>query len=234
MPLVRIPNARLTLIHAVAIGLLALAHFVTQWLHVVEGRQSVYGLVEFFDLANEGNLPTFFSIWQLLLCAAVLAIIATIRTGEGDPFRWHWTVLAAVTFYLAVDESAQIHELLIRPMRDLMPGLATGLLYWTWVVPGLIGVTVAALAYRRFTFTALPRDIRWQLIGAATLFVIGALGVEMLGAAYFQQHGQDNLAYAGVVLLEEALELSGVLVALNALIRHWSRDVDPITLAAGR
>lgn len=234
MPSVRIPNTRLTQIHVLVIALLALAHFATQWLHLVRGNDTVYGLVEFFDLANEGNLPTFFSTWQLLLCAAVMGVIAIARTQQRDPFRWHWAMLSLLTLYLAVDEAAQIHELLIRPMQELMPRVATGLFYWAWVIPGLAGVVIAALAYLRFTFVALPRDIRWQLIIAASLFVIGAIGVEMFEAAFFQKHGQQNMTYATFVLVEETLELIGELIALNALIRHWRRDIGPVRLEAAR
>ncbi len=234
MPTVRIPNARLTRVHAVIIALLALAHFVSQWLHLVRGNDTVYGLVDFFDLANEGNLPTFFSTWQLLLCAAVMAVIATARLAQRDRFRWHWVMLSLLTFYLAIDEAAQIHELLIRPMQELMPRVATGLFYWAWVIPGMTGVVIAALAYLRFTFVALPRDIRWQLILAACLFVTGAIGVEMFEAAFFQKHGQQNMTYATFVLAEETLELIGELVALNALIRHWLRDIGPVRLEATR
>lgn len=234
MPIVRISRTRLTQLHAVAIALFALAHFVTQWLHVVRGNDTVYGLVDFFDLAGEGNLPTFFSTWQLLLCAAVMAVIAAIRMSERNPFRWHWAILAILTFYLAADEAGQIHELLIRPMQELMPNVATGVFYWAWVIPGLIGVVIAALAYLRFTFTALPPDIRWQLILAAIIFVTGAIGVEMFEAAFFQLHGQQNMTYATFVLIEETFELIGELVALNALLRHWGRDVGPIQLEAQR
>ena len=232
MPTVWISRSRLTQLHALAIALFALAHLVTQWLHVVHGNDTVYGLVDFFDLAGEGNLPTFFSTWQLLLCAAVLAVIATVRMSERDPFRWHWAGLAILSFYLAADEGGEIHELLIRPMQELMPNVATGLFYWAWVIPGLIGVVIATLAYLRFTFTALPSDIRWQLILAAVLFVTGAIGVEMFEAAFFELHGQLNMTYAVFVLIEEGLELVGELVALNALLRHWGRDVGPIRLEA--
>lgn len=234
MTTVRIPIARLTQLHAIAISLLALAYAATQWQLLVRGHDTVYGLIEFFDLANEGNLPTFFSTWQLLLCAALIAVIAAVRMRQNDPFRWHWAILSLLAFYLATDEAAQIHELMIRPMRELMPNAATGLLYWAWVMPGLIGVLVVALAYLRFTVRALPADIRRQLITAAALFVGGAIGIEMFQAAHFEKHGQHNIAYATFVLFEETFELVGVLVALNALASHWRRDVGPVALEAGR
>lgn len=232
MPTVRISSRLLAQAHLVAIGLLALAHLITQWLRHVKGLDSVYGLVDFLDLANEGNLPTFFSTYQLLLCAAVLALIAGARLAERDRFRWHWVLLSALAFFLAGDEAAGLHELMIRPVQQLMPGVSTGLLYWGWVVPAMVGVLVVAVSFARFARLALPADIRWQLIIAAVIFLGGAIGVEMFEARYYQQFGQENMGYATYVLVEETCEMLGVLLALLALLRYWRREVGGVRLEA--
>ena len=227
---VPIASGRLVRAHLIVILLLAAGHLVTQWLRQVEGFESVYGLVDFFDLANEGNLPTFFSTWQLLLCAAVMAVIAAARFDEQDPFRWHWASLAVIGLYLAIDEAAGIHELLIRPTQQLLPSMSTGLFYWAWVIPAVAGIAMAALAYLRFAARALPRDIRRQLIIAVAVFLGGAIVTEMFEAAYFQTHGQANMVYAVYVLVEETLEMIGELIALHALIRYWRREIGPVAL----
>ena len=230
MTTVRIPLGRLTHLHLLAIFLLSTSHLLTQWLKQEKGFGSVYGFVDFFDLANEGNLPTFFSTWQLLLCAGVMAVIAAVRLDQRDPYRWHWATLSVLTFYLAADEAAGIHELLIRPIHQLLPSMTTGLLYWAWVIPALIGIAIAALAYFRFAMNAIPRDIRTQLIIAVVIFITGAVVIEMFEAAHFQLHGQENMTYAVYVLFEETFEMLGELIALNALIRYWIREVGPIGL----
>ena len=46
----------------------------------------------------------------------------------------------------------------------------------------------------------------------------GALGCELMGGRYFEQHGRDNLPYALLVMLEEGLELTGVIVLIHALL----------------
>ncbi len=232
MTTVRFSLGRLTRLHLVAILLLASGHLVTQWLRHAQGFGSVFGLVDFLDLANEGNLPTFFSTWQLLLCAAVMGLIAAVRLDQRDRFRWHWATLAVLTFYLAMDEAAGIHELMIRPTQLLLPSLTTGIFYWAWVIPALIGVLVCAVANFRFAFQALPRDLRSQLMLAVVVFVTGAVIVEMFEAAHFQMHGQNNMTYAIYVLVEETLEMLGELIALNALIRYWQREVGAISLQA--
>ena len=53
--------------------LLLIAGIATQWSARVLGKDHLLGLVRFFDLDAEANLPTWFSSSTLLLCALVLA-----------------------------------------------------------------------------------------------------------------------------------------------------------------
>jgi hypothetical protein len=67
------------------------------------------------------------------------------------------------------------------------------------------------------------------VIGAA-LFVGGAIGVEMPEARYVEQHGLDNFAYGLFVVVEEVLEMTGVLVFLTGIMKYCSRHLGSVVL----
>lgn len=202
---------------AIAIGMLASAHLITQVLKYRAGLPEVYGLVPLFDMGEENNLPTFFSGGQLLLCALLLYLIARTRAGRHPVDFRYWAMLALIFFWLAADEMASMHELAIRPVAEWMPGRTTGFLHWGWVVPGSLLVIIVAIAYARFVLK-LPASTRNRTIVGAALFVGGAIGVEMPEAAHVEQHGMENLTYGLFVLVEETLEMAGILVFLSGLL----------------
>ncbi len=230
---IRIDASSVVLACAVTIVLLALAHTLFQWLRFERGMPEAYGFVRMFDLAAEANLPSFFSALQIVACAALAAAIGMARHAAKDRFARHWLLLAVLLFALAADESAEIHELTIRPMRELFPSTSTGLLFWGWVVPALVLVALVGISYLRFVFAYLPPPTRNACVLGAVLFVGGAVGVEMPEARHFQAHGDRNMTYAMFALAEEVLEMLGMLVLLRGLMRHFASEVGAIELRVG-
>jgi hypothetical protein len=229
-PQVRIDSSVVVRAFGTAIVAFGLLHLAGQGMRHGAGFGSVYGLIDQFDLANEGNLPSFFSSLQLLICGLVLALIGRVRLSQRDRHAAYWLALAALLFCMGADEAAGLHELLIRPVREALPGLATGLLYWAWVIPGSVAVLVIAAVFARFARDALPPSIRRQVILSALLFFGGAIGVEMPEAAYVERVGQDNFGYALYVLVEEMLEMVGALVLLSAILCYWRTMLGPVVL----
>jgi hypothetical protein len=229
-PQVRIDSSVVVRAFGAAIVALGILHLAGQGMRHGAGFGSVYGLIDQFDLANEGNLPTFFSSLQLIVCGLVLALIGKVRLSQRDRHAAYWIALACLLVYLGADEASGLHELLIRPVREALPGIATGLLYWAWVIPGTIAVLVIVAVFTRFAREALPPTIRRQVILSAVLFFGGAIGVEMPEARHVQRVGQDNFGYALYVLVEEMLEMAGALVLLSAMLCYWRTMVGPVVL----
>lgn len=219
-----------TVLFGAIILLLAIAHLATQSVKYHLGLPAVYGLVALFDMGIEANLPTFFSVVQLLLVCLVLAAIGVIKRQAGDTFARHWLVLALIFLLLATDELAEIHEQTIRPIRELVPGLVTGLFYWAWVVPAALLVVLVSVAYARFVFAYLPPDLRRSTLLGATIFVGGAIGIEMPEARYVERYGLENFTYALFVLAEETMEMTGVLIFLSGLLNYLARDMAAVTV----
>lgn len=195
----------------------ALAYAVLYPLGQQTGSGGLVELGKRFDMDHEINLPTWFSSSLLLLCAFVLGVIALAKRAQGNRFRWHWAVLALAFVYLSLDETANLHELLIVPIRRRL-GLG-GFLYFAWVIPGVIAVGCFGLAFVRFLWNLEARS-RWRFIYGGSVYVGGALGMELIGGAMADWYGFESARYIAVMMAEETLEMLGLIIFLLALIDY--------------
>ena len=195
--------------------------------YLEEVRES---FVRLFILDGEANVPTWFSSSILLACAMLLAWIAMCQRAAEDRFWRHWTVLAAGFLYMSLDETAVIHEMLIRPTRQLL-GFG-GVLHFSWVVPAVILVLILAVAFARF-IRNLPRGTRNLFLLSGTLFVLGSLGMESVSAFFYTGIGLESVGYGLATTVEEALEMAGIVLFLKALLEYLLRDIqgDPAPCA---
>ena len=175
-------------------------------------------LVEFLSLSYERNLPTWYASGLLLACAFLLSGIARAATLARAPGRHHWWALAGAFTYISLDESVGLHEHL--------GGLLSlgGVLFFTWVVPAAVIVVLVGLAFLPF-LARLPSRRRWQFILAGVVYVGGALAMELPLGWWTEQHGNDNLVYALIDHVEEALELVGASLFLAALAEELGERV---------
>ena len=117
----------------------------------------LHRLVRLFNLSNEANVPTYFSSMLLLVPAVLLMVIGIVKRRDHAAFARHWQFLGFIFLCLSLDETACIHESLIGPLRSMLH--ATGVFYFTWVIPAVILVFIVGLTYLRFIL-ALPRVTR--------------------------------------------------------------------------
>ena len=164
------------------------------------------------SLSYEGNLPTWYSSGLLWTAALGLGLCAR-HDDRGERVRW-W-MLAALFMLMSLDESMELHE-------DLGGAELHGVLYFSWVVPGALLTAVFAVTYLRF-WQLLPQPTRWGFALAFALYVGGALGMELPLGAWVEAHGDENLGYALLDVVEESLEICGLSVFLVAIHRHLSQ-----------
>lgn len=194
------------------------------------GHTMLMGFVPMFYVDYEATAPTWYSSAALGLAGAILAVIAIAKLELRDRFRWHWTGLAILLFGLSADEIAMLHELPIDPMREMFQW--GGLLYYSWVIPGMLFVLLVGGLYLRFLFNLPPRT-RNLFLFAALIFVSGAIGVEMLSGAQADRFGEENLNYALIVTIEEFLEMLGVVVLIRALVEYIEENLGGLRLEFG-
>jgi hypothetical protein len=172
-----------------------------------------YGLVAFFSLSYEENLPTWYSVISIFSAGVLLALIAVAKRREGAPFVLHWWLLAITFFYISLDELAELHEQM-STWFDF-----EGILYFGWVVPAAALVAVWGALFVPFV-RHLPRRTRNHFLLAGALYLTGALVLELPLGWWTARHGDDNLGYALIDWVEETLEIGAMSLFLYRLVEY--------------
>ena len=183
-----------------------------------------------FYVDSEENVPSLYSSCALMLCSALLATIAYIKQATKKRDVFHWSALSALFLYLFWDEAVSVHETL----NDALSGLhLKGEFFFAWVIPGAIFVLLCGLVFLRF-LTHLPVKTRRLFLTAASIYVAGALGVEMLGGYYADATGMythivepfvPSFPYMVIATLEEFMEMLGIAVFIYALLSYMSSQM---------
>ncbi len=84
----------------------------------------------------------------------------------------------------------------------------SGALYFGWVIPASIMVSIFVLSYSRFLLH-LPSITRFRFIWAGAIFVGSAMGVELILGSRTDIYGSHNVGYAVIDWVEEAMEMTG-------------------------
>ncbi len=234
---------KITRVLILAVVVLTLAGLGARFLRYVWGDEGPQHLLRLFDVGAEASIPTWFSSSALLLSSALLAVVATINRGRGDRYTAHWVGLSVIFLLMSMDEVVHMHELaggegvqsFVHDLTGLTPG---GFTYFFWVVPGAAFALVVLLAYLRFLID-LPWATRRLFLIAGALFVLGALGMEMLSARVVSVYGTENWEAVGGIpkiivgvqtSIEELFEMMGVVVFIHALMAHVGSCVKEATV----
>jgi hypothetical protein len=174
------------------------------------------GMAKIIDFDLEKNIPTLYSTLALIFSSALLFFIAS----EYRKTKQHnilWFTLSAIFLFLAVDETASLHEHLLKPTRDFLG--TSGLLYYAWVIPYSIGLMALGVVYSKFLHS-LPKKTKWLFITSGAIFVLGAIGFEMLSGWQAEVSGKRTYLYMIFYTCEEALEMTGIAIFIYALLSH--------------
>ncbi|MEW5860887.1 MAG: hypothetical protein AB1861_26530 [Cyanobacteriota bacterium] len=208
---------------------LALASIAGQISKYFLGDSELFGFVSQFNLASEKNVPTYYSGLTLLFCSLLLGAIAFSKKKANDRYARHWQGLSLIFFYLALDEVLIFHEGTAQPLRAIfkrlgLSFLASGIFYFAWVILGAAFVLIVFIAYAKF-LAELPDKTRRLFFVAGTIFVVGALGVEMLESYWVAMQGKENFVYAIMATVEELLEMLGIIIFIYALLSYMSSQL---------
>jgi hypothetical protein len=203
----------------VATALMVVASIAGQVIIRLPVRDGVYMLAQRFNLDLERSIPTAYSVLLLLTATLLLTVITVLERKRR--LAAYWAILSMGFLTMAVDEGLSLHEELIEPGRELLGGEDLGVLYFPWVVPGMVVVLALGLFFLRF-LARLPPETRRKFLLAAVLYVGGAIGFELIGGAIAEDRVQQNWTYAAVTTVEEFLEMGGVVVFIQALLVYLS------------
>lgn len=160
-------------------------------------------VLQLFDVNEEHNLPTWFSGFNLGITTLFLWIISREKKRLDDSQSRRWTILFFGFFYLFVDEIAGLHETVNSVVEPS----------WAW--GGLIIVLAVGLYFIPF-LRSLPRHTFRQFVVAGAVFVGGAVIMELIG----EPIDGDSLAYAMSTLVEEGMEMFGVILFTRAQLNY--------------
>jgi hypothetical protein len=189
-------------------------------------------LAPLFYVDVEHNLPTYFSVLQILFAALLLAVIARLNRKQRIPHASNWAILSFGFLLMAFDEAFQFHERLNLPVGTLLGDGSLGVFYFPWVIPGIALVFVLGLYFLRFLLHLPPATMLGFLM-AATLYVGGAIGVELIGSSHAELHGYENWTYSMIATLEESLEMAGLIVFIWALLSHCADNYKKLRFQFG-
>jgi hypothetical protein len=203
------------------IALLVVCDLVVVTLRHVFGLDHLFGLQRQFDLDNEANIPAYLSALQLAFAALVLAVIARLKVETRDAFARHWVGLAIIFGALSLDEAASFHEMLVTPLREVLP--LTGAWHGAWyIVYGLLLIAFAK-HYWRF-FWVLPGLVRMRFAFAGATYLTGCIGFEMIASrlAWYSSLTIAGTNYRVALLqaFEEPLEMLGIALFVYAALGH--------------
>ena len=186
------------------------------------GHGSLFGLVWLFNFNEEKNIPALFATFLILINSALFYLL--YKEGIAQPKNTRWRILSYVFIFLALDELFSFHEELIVPLREFFD--ASGLLYFTWVIPYVIFV-VALSMYMIPLFFKMDRRYLAMYLISGTLFISGAVIVELFEGRHFERFGDDVWFYA-FVTFEELLEITGMALCMFTSIHYLHTKCESI------
>ena len=183
-----------------------------------------------FSLFIETSIPTLFSTLNLLFSSILLWVIAKYTKVTGDKTRYHWLFLSILFLFLTLDEGAQIHETIGLGVFSFFNFPVGHPLYYSWVIPYTALVLIVGIIYLRFLFT-LPRGIRTGIIAGGLLFLVGALGLEIVESMEYK--GVSNIPYTKrkmfnnayiIATVQELLEMVGISIFNYVLLKYIAQQ----------
>ncbi|MEH2450498.1 MAG: hypothetical protein V7K20_03985 [Nostoc sp.] len=127
-----------------------------------------------------------------------------------------------------MDEAFSFHEILIIPsVRESLH--LNPVFYETWVIPGAVLVGVFAFKYLKFLLH-LPHKTRYLFLIAAIVYVGGGLGMEMVGGVLRIDFGRRTIISLTGIIVEESLEMVGIVIFIYALLAYLSSLRESIQL----
>ncbi len=201
------------------------SHLASQLLqrfaHDFFGRDTLFRL---FDLDREANIPAAYSALTLLFAAVILGFIAVLKKRTKDEYALYWRSLSLVFGFLSLDELVSLHETMVAPSKQILHSLGIGtggILYFTWVVPGMLILCFFLLVFWRFVMH-LPRKVRNYFLMSGSMYIGGALGCEFIGGYAADLYRSNSIPYLLVFTLEEFLEMLGIATFIYGLLLYLS------------
>lgn len=211
----RFSARKLTIVLFAIMSMLIIASLIGQYIQIVERDTTMIRVINEFNLDHERNIPTFFSTALLLFSSGLLLLIYSTEIDRSK--QKYWLLLSIIFLTLSIDEANSVHEKLITPLRNLMG--TSPWYYFAWIVPAAVLLAALGLLLLKF-LNSLPRHILRLFLLSAAIYVMGVIGMELIGGYYVFYNSKETFFYTLLVSLEEGMEMSGVILFIYGLISY--------------
>lgn len=213
----RVSPLRIALFLLAIVALLLMAHLAAEAVRTTVGADLPDRATAMWNLDEENNVPTWFASMVLALVGFALAFVGMMKYQERDRHWWQWFAIALIPLFLSLDDMAQLHEALSRPLSDEY-GFG-GLFHWAWLVVALPVVAVLTVLFLPFLIRLPARTAVLLLAGAGITFS-GGVVLEMFEGWRVDASGQGGLLLFSMVTVQEVAEMIGSIIALYAIIDY--------------
>ncbi|MBX3580727.1 MAG: hypothetical protein KF810_02370 [Rhizobiaceae bacterium] len=177
------------------------------------------GPLNWADVAGEATGVMWWSslMWGL---AALLCLLEFDRNTTR--LRSYWLAISIGSLLLSLDESVQIHERFSAPAGWLFNNPGGFFAAW-WVLAAIPIVAICFILLIPFLL-ALPRKTATGLIMAGAIFLLGAVGFEMVFARVITSDPDATTMLWTLMTIEETLEMIGIALFCITVHGHINRQ----------
>jgi hypothetical protein len=226
------PARRVARMLLAAFGFLLLMHLLVQFGHLVMGWP-MGAMTLLFDMDLENNMPAFFNAGLFFFGAALFYLAGR---SEERRQRRPWYLLALVFLFLGIDEGSQVHEQFMIVTLKLIGWNKhhMGWLYYAWTIPYGLAAIALGIVLLRFMLK-LHAITRKRLVLSGAIYIAGAVVCEMWSGKIAEAANDTdlpyNIAYSMVITLEESLEMLGLILCIDALMRVHAARATALTFS---
>jgi len=214
------------------IFVLSLCGFLVNYDRYVWGETNRPLLYSLFNMDWEGNVPTLFSAMNLFFSALLLLYLSKVEQNNGGCWHFHYLSLGILFLFLSYDEIWSLHEKISGMLSRYLH--TQSLLTLGTVLFAMILLPSLVVFFWRLLL-ALPRRIALEMILCAVIFLMGAVGMEMVSIGYAQAQGtKADLKYQMLAIIEETLEMVGVAIFNYTLLKLLLQQKHQILFHLGR
>jgi hypothetical protein len=189
-------------------------------------HDSVYGFVPLFDFNTEKNIPTLFSSITLIIASILLLSISLTHKKLKSSYIM-WFGLSVIFLFLSIDEIHSIHERFGKPTREAFN--TSGLLFYAWIIPYGVALVIFIITYSNFLIK-LPKNTMILFFVSGVIFILGAIGFEMLGGRQHELYGSSSILYAFYYTCEESLEMIGIAIFIYTLLSYIIEQFESVKI----
>ncbi len=209
--------------------LLALISVAGQMLRYLSFYDEAFGLIPLTNISRALSIPTIYTVLLLFISSLLLALISILKHSRKDKFRWQWSFLSFMFFYMSLNKGTLVHSLVTRPVRKFLRINFPDLPRSTLDVTVVFLILVLVCFYIKFIID-LPKRTKLLILLSLAVYLMGFRVINAMAAGFADVYGKDNLNYNLIVTLKKVVEISGIVLGIYTIMDFLEKNFPKIHL----